>query len=100
MVMSLSPFGCMTDLGVSCTPDCAEGAPLAKRIMLAAVSSNTMEFILGGLAQPEEIVVEHSKLYLLAFSMTKSTAGLHHHFDTQSLLALLPLMVLQRVAFS
>ena len=37
----------MTDLGVSCTAVRLEGAPLAKREMLAAVSSNAVELILG-----------------------------------------------------
>ena len=66
------------------------GAPLVKREMLAAVSSNAVELILGGLAQPEEIVAEHNKVDLLAFSITGSTAGLHRHVATQCVLVLLP----------
>ena len=100
MVNSLSPFGCITDLGVSCVLALSEGAPFAKSEMLAAVSSKAVLLMLGGLAQPDEIVAEHNKLNLLALSSTKSSAGSHRHFGFQFLLALLPPMVLLRVASS
>ena len=51
----------MTDLGVYCFEACSAGAPLARSDMFAAVSSNAVEKRLVGLAQPEEIVVEHTK---------------------------------------
>ena len=84
----------MTDLGVCCIEAWVAGARLAKREMLAAVSSNAVEKVLGGLAQPEEIVAEHKKCDLLACSIARLTAKAHRHAATQCLLFLLPLIVL------
>ena len=58
---SLSPFGCMTDLGVSCALAVSEGAPFARSDILAAVSSRAVLLMFGGLVQPDEIVAEHNK---------------------------------------
>ena len=94
---SLSPLGCMTDFGVSCEFARSEGAPLAKREMFAAVSSNAVVLRLGGLAQPENIVDEHNNCIL---ALTTLTAGSHRHFAIQVLLASFPPMMLLRVALS